>query len=37
VIYVVAELRLKPGMVEKAVAEARKVVAGTVKEDGCLA
>jgi quinol monooxygenase YgiN len=37
VIYVVAELRLKPGMVEKAVAGAREVVAGTVKEDGCLA
>jgi len=36
VIYVVAELRLKPGMAEKAAAEARKVVAGTVKEDGCL-
>ena len=35
-IYVVAELRLKPGMAEKASAEARKVVAGTVKEDGCL-
>jgi quinol monooxygenase YgiN len=36
-IYVVAELRLKPGMAEKACAEARKVVAGTIKEDGCLA
>ena len=35
-IYVVAELRLKPGMAEKAAAEARKVVAGTIKEDGCL-
>ncbi len=35
-IYVVAELRLKPGIAEKAAAEARKVVAGTVKEDGCL-
>ncbi len=35
-IYVVAELRLKPGMADKAVAEARKVVAGTVKEDGCI-
>ena len=35
-IYVVAELRLKPGTSEKAAAEARKVVAGTVKEDGCL-
>jgi len=37
VIYVIAELRLKPGMADKAVAEARKVVAGTIKEDGCLA
>ena len=36
-IYVVAELRLKPGTADKAAAEARKVVAGTVKEDGCLA
>jgi quinol monooxygenase YgiN len=36
VIYVVAELALKPGMADKAVAEARKVVAGTVKEDGCI-
>jgi quinol monooxygenase YgiN len=36
VIYVIAELRLKPGMAEKAAAEARKVVAGTVKEEGCL-
>jgi quinol monooxygenase YgiN len=36
VIYVVAELRLKPGMADKAVVEARKVVAGTVKEDGCI-
>jgi quinol monooxygenase YgiN len=36
VIYVVAELRLKPGMADKAASEARKVVAGTVKEDGCL-
>ena len=35
-IYVVAQLRLKPGTTERACAEARKVVAGTVKEDGCL-
>ncbi len=35
-IYVIAELRLKPGTAEKAAAEARKVVAGTVQEDGCL-
>ncbi len=35
-IYVIAELRLKPGMADKAVAEARKVVAGTVEEDGCI-
>jgi quinol monooxygenase YgiN len=35
-IYVIAELGLKPGMADKAVIEARKVVAGTVKEDGCI-
>ncbi len=35
-IYVVAEVRLKPGMADKAVAAARKVVAETVKEDGCI-
>lgn len=35
-IYVVAELKLREGMAEKAAAEARKVIAGTVKEDGCL-
>ena len=35
-IYVIAELSLKPGSTEKASAEARKVVAETVKEDGCI-
>jgi len=35
-IYVVAQLRLKPGMTERACEAARKVVADTVKEDGCL-
>jgi quinol monooxygenase YgiN len=35
-IYVVAQLRLKPGTTERACEEARKVVEGTVKEDGCL-
>jgi quinol monooxygenase YgiN len=35
-IYVIAQLRLKSGMTERACAEARKVVEGTVKEDGCL-
>ena len=35
-IYVIAQLRLKPGTSERAAAEARKVVEGTVKEDGCL-
>jgi len=35
-IYVVAQLRLKPGTSERACAEARKVVVGTIKEDGCL-
>jgi quinol monooxygenase YgiN len=36
VIYVVAQLTLKPGMAEKAATAARLVVAGTVKEDGCI-
>ena len=36
-IYVIAELRLKPGTADKAAAGAREVVAGTIKEDGCLA
>jgi quinol monooxygenase YgiN len=35
-IYVIAQLTLKPGTTERACAEARKVVAGTVKEAGCL-
>ena len=35
-IYVIAQLQLKPGTSERACAEARKVVEGTVKEDGCL-
>ena len=35
-IYVIAQLKLKPGTTERACAEARKVVAGTVKEAGCL-
>lgn len=35
-IYVIAQLKLKPGTSERAAAEARKVVEGTVKEDGCL-
>jgi quinol monooxygenase YgiN len=35
-IYVIAQLKLKPGTTERACAEARKVVEGTVKEDGCL-
>ncbi|HXD45036.1 MAG TPA: putative quinol monooxygenase [Pseudolabrys sp.] len=35
-IYVVAQLTLKPGTTERACAGARDVVAGTVKEDGCL-
>ena len=35
-IYVIAELSLKPGSTEKASAEARKVVAETVKENGCI-
>ena len=35
-IYVIAELRLRPGTAEKAVAAARASVAETVKEDGCI-
>ena len=35
-IYVIAQLKLKPGTTERACAGARAVVAGTVKEDGCL-
>ena len=35
-IYVIAQLKLKPGTSERACAEARKVVEGTVQEDGCL-
>jgi quinol monooxygenase YgiN len=35
-IYVIAQLKLKPGTSDRACAEARKVVEGTVKEDGCL-
>ncbi len=35
-IYVIAELSIKPGSAEKAAAEARKAVAETNKEDGCI-
>ena len=35
-IYVIAELSLKPGTTEKAVAAARKAVAETNKEEGCV-
>lgn len=35
-IYVIAELTLKPGTTEKATAEARKVVAETNREKGCI-
>ena len=35
-IYVIAELSIKPGSAEKAAAAARKAVAETVKEDGCI-
>ena len=35
-IYVIAQLKLKSGTSERAAIEARKVVEGTVKEDGCL-
>jgi quinol monooxygenase YgiN len=36
VIYVIAELALKPGSTEKAAAEARNAVVATNKEDGCI-
>jgi quinol monooxygenase YgiN len=36
VIYVIAELRVKPGMADRAIAAARLSVAETVKEDGCI-
>jgi quinol monooxygenase YgiN len=36
VIYVIVELRLKPGTAEKAIAAARASVAETVKEAGCV-
>jgi quinol monooxygenase YgiN len=36
VIYVIAEVRLKPGTADKAIAAARLSVAETVKEEGCI-
>jgi quinol monooxygenase YgiN len=36
VIYVIAELNIKPGGAEQAAAAARLAVAATVKEDGCI-
>jgi quinol monooxygenase YgiN len=36
VIYVIAELRVKPGTADKAIAAACACVAETVKEDGCI-
>ncbi len=35
-IYVIAEVRVKPGTANQAVAAARACVAETVKEDGCI-
>ncbi|MGA9081699.1 MAG: putative quinol monooxygenase [Pseudolabrys sp.] len=35
-IYVIAELRIRSEMAEKVFAAARKTVAATVKEDGCI-
>ncbi len=35
-IYVIAEVRVKPGTADKAIAAARACVAETVKEDGCI-
>jgi quinol monooxygenase YgiN len=36
VIYVIVELRLKPGTADKAIAAARAGIAETVKEAGCI-
>jgi quinol monooxygenase YgiN len=36
VIYVIAELRVKPGTADKAIAAARLSCAETVKENGCI-
>jgi quinol monooxygenase YgiN len=36
VIYVIAELSIKPGTAEKVATAARSAVAATVKEDGCI-
>jgi len=36
VIYVIAEVRVKPGTIDKAIAAARLSVAETVKEEGCI-
>ena len=35
-IYVIAELRIRTEMTEKVFAAARKIVAATIKEDGCI-
>jgi quinol monooxygenase YgiN len=35
-IYVIAELRIRTEMAEKAYAAARKMVTATLKEDGCI-
>lgn len=35
-IYVIAELRFRTEMTEKVFAAARKIIADTVKEDGCI-
>ena len=35
-IYVIAELRIRTEMADKAFAAARKMVAATLKEDGCI-
>ena len=35
-IYVIVELRLKPGTADKAIAAARAGIAETVKESGCI-
>ena len=35
-IYVIAEVRVKPGTIDQAIAAARLSVAETVKEEGCI-
>jgi quinol monooxygenase YgiN len=36
VIYVIAEIRINPGTIDKALSAARACIAETVKENGCI-